>query len=456
MACLALAAAGCGRSGHGSTGGHTSNPTAPQRLTGQHGCPRLPDFDCATLTVPLDHAGQAGGTLRLAVAAQRTASAPRGVLLFLTGGPGQPGVALIRKVHARLAAALAGYRLVMFDQRGTGADALDCPALQRAAGSSDLVVVPRGVVAACGRSVGARRRYFTTPETVADIDALRVALGAKRLTLDGVSYGTFVAERYALAYPQRVARLVLDSVVPQTGVDPLYLASIQATAGVLRGACAAQRCRTDPASDLAAVIHAGENGPRLQNAIVADSIADPSFPHLADALSAARRGDPVKLNVLLTAAERAEAAPAPELSQALHESTLCPDLAPPWNPASPAAARAAALTTAAARLPASAFFPFDRATAIGNGIAAGCLEWPPTTPPDTAMGDPRGMLPAVPILLFAGGRDLSTPLAWARAEAAYARGARLVVVPSAGHSVQLRPANVAARAQLARFLSGSA
>ncbi|MGB0092158.1 MAG: hypothetical protein WBP81_06455, partial [Solirubrobacteraceae bacterium] len=49
---------------------------------------------------------------------------PRGVLIFLTGGPGQPGVPLINRVHQRLGAALAGYRLVMLDQRGTGAGAL--------------------------------------------------------------------------------------------------------------------------------------------------------------------------------------------------------------------------------------------------------------------------------------------------------------------------------------------
>jgi pimeloyl-ACP methyl ester carboxylesterase len=105
----------------------------------------------------------------------------------------------------------------MFDQRGTGAGALECPALQRAAGASDLTVVPEATVADCARSIGGARRYYVTAETVADIDALRSALGAVRLTLDGVSYGTYVAERYALQYPTRVARIVLDSVVPPDG-----------------------------------------------------------------------------------------------------------------------------------------------------------------------------------------------------------------------------------------------
>ena len=293
--CLALPVAGCGGGqGHGSPGASGAS-LPPPRLADARPCSGIAGFTCATLTVPLDHAAQAAGTLRLVVAVQHSGAAPRGTLLFLTGGPGQPGVDLIPEVRARLSGVLSGYRLVMFDQRGTGAGALDCPALQAAAGSSDLVVVAGDTVPACARRLGTSRRYFTTPETVADIDSLRTALGVQKLTLDGVSYGTFVAEHYALAHPRRVAALVLDSVVPQTGVDPLYLASVQATARVLRAACAAQHCGSDPAADLAALIRAGEDGPRLQNAIVAESIASPSFPHVPEILHAAREGRPAAL-----------------------------------------------------------------------------------------------------------------------------------------------------------------
>jgi pimeloyl-ACP methyl ester carboxylesterase len=47
-------------------------------------------------------------------------------------------------------------------------------------------------------------------------------------------------------------------------------------------------------------------------------------------------------------------------------------------------------------------------------------------------------LPAVPTLMLAGGRDLSTTLEYARAAMARAPGARLVVVPDAGHVVTAR------------------
>jgi pimeloyl-ACP methyl ester carboxylesterase len=149
---------------------------------------------------------------------------------------------------------------------------------------------------------------------------------------------------------------------------------------------------------------------------------------------------------------RGDAAPASALSQGLHESTLCLELAPPWNPAAPPAARRAAVARSVAHVPAARLYPFGRATAIGNGLAQGCERWPATTPPAVATGDLAADLPRVPVLLFAGDRDLSTPLAWAREEAAKAPDGRLVVVPREGHSVQLRAANARARRVLGRFL----
>lgn len=425
------------------------------RLVGAHACHGVAGVTCAWLSVPLDHAGQATGALRLTVGLQRSVRSPRGVMLFLSGGPGQPGVPLLAHVLSRLGSALVGYRLVMFDQRGTGAGALQCPALQAAAGSSDLTVVPAAAVTRCARSLGASRRYFSTPETVGDIEALRIALGARRLTLDGVSYGSYVAERYALTYPQRVTRLVLDSVVPQQGVDPLYLAAIQATSRVLRDACAQQRCHWDPARDLRALVRSSRNGPQLLDALVAESVAVPSFAEVLVPLHQASDGHPRALDQFLAAIPHYESTRAADLSQGLHESTLCLDLARPWNPGATPSERARALHRAVNRIPAASLSPFDRATAYGNGLAQACLQWPATAPPPVYDGDPSAELPPVPVLLLAGERDLSTPLAWAREEAAQAPDGQLVIVPRAGHSVQTRANNPLVRGILTRFLAGS-
>ncbi|BCB84847.1 hypothetical protein Psuf_021600 [Phytohabitans suffuscus] len=108
----------------------TASGAAP-RLTGSQPCPGVTGFTCADLAVPLDRAGHAAGALRLRVAVADNPRAPRGTLLLLTGGPGQPGPGLLPRLRERFAFLLDDYRLVMIDQRGTGAGAIDCPACRR-------------------------------------------------------------------------------------------------------------------------------------------------------------------------------------------------------------------------------------------------------------------------------------------------------------------------------------
>jgi pimeloyl-ACP methyl ester carboxylesterase len=444
---LALTAllAGCG--GHH----HQATREAPAGSLGAtQPCHKLEHAECATLTVPLDHAGRVPGRLKLKVALAGPSKPPRGVLVFLSGGPGEVGLPFLHAIQRKLAGAVKGYRLVMLDQRGTGTGALDCPALQRVAGGSDLAVPPPGAVAGCAKRIGARRRFFTTSDTLADLEALRIALGVKRWTLDGVSYGTFVAERYALAHPENVSKLVLDSVVPQEGIQPFQLATIHAVPRVLRSSCAEQRCDSDPVSDLAAVVRARHDGPQLLDMLVTLSVADPTYRDVPAALSEARAGLPARLDRLLATARRDERVPAAFLSQGLHASTLCADYPQPWGgPSVAIPARLAAIRRAASGLTPAHLAPFDLATATRNGELITCEEWPPEPVRAAA---PRQDLPDVPVLLLAGDRDLSTPLPWAQGEARRAPGGRLVVVRGAGHGVQLRAKDRAGRAALARFL----
>jgi pimeloyl-ACP methyl ester carboxylesterase len=109
------------------------------------------------------------------------------------------------------------------------------------------------VVAACADELGARRAHYRTEDSVADLEALRAESGYERLVLYGVSYGTKVALDYAARYPSRVERLVLDSVVPPEGPDPLLRSSFTAARRILREQCAARRCRgvtPDPIGDI--------------------------------------------------------------------------------------------------------------------------------------------------------------------------------------------------------------
>jgi pimeloyl-ACP methyl ester carboxylesterase len=416
-------------------------------LTDPHPCPGLNGFTCSTLTVPLDHAGRRAGSLALPVAAANNVGAPRGVLLVITGGPGQPGVPYVARLANAVRRTLSDYRLVMYDQRGTGAGALDCPALQRGMGSSDLYPPSPGSVRACARTLGRTRSLYGTDDVVADMELLRQALGPDTWTLDGISYGTFVGERYAIAYPRRVARLVLDSVVPHNSGFELVPLQLRAVGRVLRLACGT-RC----VDDLAAVVRRRHDGPQLLDALTLISIIDPTFRStfdLPDALARARRGDVASLEGLLRTIRDAEATPADELSQGLHASALCADWRFPWGDSrAPIAGRSTKLARAAAHLAAEDVRPFDVATTIANGIEQQCIHWLPTAP------TPRvaARLPAVRTLFLAGDRDLSTPLEWARREAALSSASRFVVVHGAGHSVQNRATSDAGRKAVADFL----
>ncbi len=444
------AGGGSGTAPGGSSGGPSGSGTV-RGLTAVRPCPGVTGFSCGTLSVRLDPFGSAPGRLSLPVAVA-DAPAPRGDLVFLTGGPGEASMPFLPRVAGRLGP--PGYRLVLLDQRGTGAGALDCPALQQEMGASDLTVPTRAAVQACAAALGPRRQYYGTADTVADLEALRRALGVPKIALDGVSYGTYVAEQFVLAHPGEVSRLVLDSVVPAWNVDPLQLENMRHSAEVLRAVCAARHCGFDPADDLATVVRRDHDGPALLDMLVSMSVGAPGFPGVPDALHQAAAGHTAALTALMAQVHQADAWPARLLSQGLHASTLCADLRMPWGgPETPLAARPAALARATARLTPAQTWPFDRATAAGNGFIRTCLYWPPTPAPPV-LAAPRTPLPRVPVLLLAGGRDLSTPLAGARAQAALAPDGRLVVVPDSGHGVQSRAVSNAGRQAVGQFLGG--
>ena len=419
-------------------------------LHGTHPCAGASGYTCATLDVPLDHAHPGRGTLHLRVGMGNNMNAPHGVLVVLSGGPGQPGLPIIHGYVSRaLAAEQHQYRIVVLDQRGTGAGALDCKALQREMGSSDLTPPKASAVRACARKLGTRRQFFGTDDVVADLDDLRRALGVDRWSLDGISYGTYVGERYGLAHPSHVAKLVLDSVVPQVGETDLGVAEFAAVRRVLRSVCGGS-C----VADLAAVVRRDPLGPQLFDALTFDSIADPTYRKLWNvpaALHAAARGHRKQLDRFLAAALRYQRYPASLLDQGLHASTLCADWRYPWGTsAAPLAGRSAKLRAAVARIRFSKLYPFDRRTASGNGFVRQCLPWAPTR----ATPLPHGKL-RVPALLVNGDHDLSTPLAWARQQLARTPHGKLVVVPGAGHSVQSRAVSEVGRRAVARFLLGS-
>jgi pimeloyl-ACP methyl ester carboxylesterase len=454
---VAVVVAGCGGGGGGAktttarTTSATTGTGAAPALSPASDCGEPSGFRCSALTVPLHRRGPRAGdgeTITLRVAVQDR-PAPRGVLLFLAGGPGQAGIPFAGRLAARLREAARGYRLVMLDQRGTGAGALRCDALQREVGTSDVAVPSEGAVRACAKALGAARDAYSTADTVADLEALRRALRAPTWTVGGISYGTFVAERLALAHPRTIKALVLDSVVPQAGAELLLRDSQRAVGRVLRAVCGA-RC----VADLRRLLRVdGPLGPRVLDALVARSIGVPRFGDVGAVLRRAVTDDRGPLAAYLAASEREARGVPPRLySTGLHAATFCADAPAPWpgGPSAAPAVRASAADAQQARMGPRATDPFPASTSFAQGFFVTCRAWPVTAAPPAP--DPQARI-AAPALLLAGDRDLSTPLEWARAQRAQMDHARLVTVPGAGHSILSRERGTRGRDALRAFLA---
>ncbi|MDQ2623118.1 MAG: alpha/beta hydrolase, partial [Actinomycetota bacterium] len=207
---------------------------------------------CVDVTVPLDRSGTVPGTIDLPVVAE---PGDEPLLLFLGGGPGQGMFDRAEAISSYLGPLAPGHRIAVFDQRGTGKVALRCPSIQFDA-LSDLTVPRPGSIEACGRKLGRTRGFYTTSATIDDLDAVRQALGAEQVSIWAVSYGTYVAERYARKYPERTSGLVLDSVIPQDNVDAFFTPGMKRSRVVLRQLCKLGVCKgiRNPVAELATLV----------------------------------------------------------------------------------------------------------------------------------------------------------------------------------------------------------
>jgi pimeloyl-ACP methyl ester carboxylesterase len=430
-------------------------------------CPKAGEpLECGTLPVPLDPSGAVAGTLRLHVERLPADAVPtRGVVLALAGGPGQ-SASSVRDGFEPLVP--DDRDLLIFDQRGTGrSGALRCPELERSLGLAE----GRSDAEICAGRLGAARAFYTTRESVADIEAVRQALGIERLEIVAVSYGTKVALAYAAAHPDRVERLVLDSVVPAVDDDPFLTDSMTAARRVLRSACTGP-CKdysADPGSDLRTLIGRMTDGPLRGYYVDSDGRRRPAAVGRLDLFSLLLIGDfaPAVRGLLvssLASAVRGDLAPLERLKRALlrvpdiggigalrrlfsvgaFAATTCEEAPTPWPRGTPLGERRAPALAAAALRPSELFAPFDRETILAQ--ASLCERWPVASaaPPSTVPAAPA------PTLLLEGADDIRTNVEGARRVAAGIPGARVVVAPG-GHDVT---ADSCGARLAARFLAG--
>lgn len=170
-----------------------------------------------TLTVPLDHTGTAPGSIEIfAREIVRDGEADRPRLVFLQGGPGHRANRPT-SIDGWLDRALAEYRVVLLDQRGTGRS------------------TPVSVQTLAGMDPAAQAdhlAHFRADAIVADAEALRLALGGEPWSALGQSFGGFVATTYLSRAPQGLREVLITAGLPAlTGpADEVYRRTFAQTA----------------------------------------------------------------------------------------------------------------------------------------------------------------------------------------------------------------------------------
>ena len=463
MPIVSRRALGCLVTGAAVVAGCSSPPVADSptvtgaapELSGWGPCP--PDgppadgVECATISVPFDYTVPDGESFTIPVSRIPSTAAEPQLLIVNPGGPGISGVADLRAERDYYATFADVYTVVSFDPRGVGGStpALSCLDDAQQAAIVNQPSVPlvleqqtrrddlaAGIGAACEREFASALGYVGTENVVRDIDAIRAAMGFEQISYLGYSYGTFIGALYAQMFPERTARVALDSVMaPELDYREVRHAQargMQASVTAFAADCLSHEDCPLPGPTPAAV--------QAINGVVGDLDVDPyrapdgrelsgsrmlaliesaqytpqtGWPALRTALADALAG---RWPAVLEAAYSPELMVNPADSQYL--SVVCIDFATERDPQSPA--RLAQV--------------WARESPVSGGnrawSLAPCESWPvgPVRKPGPV--NPQG---AGPVLILNTTGDPATPLQWAQSLHRQIAGSALVLAPGPGH-----------------------
>ncbi|MFF1451032.1 alpha/beta hydrolase [Streptomyces sp. NPDC058274] len=396
-------------------------------------------LQCGTVTVPLDYAHPGGKQIKLTVSRVKASGkdphnskrrVPRkGSLVYNPGGPGASGMyfplASMLPEWKRIGAA---YDLVGYAPRGVGRSApLSCqdpkrllrgpaqsPASPSESYKKERIAEAKAYVRGCVRHGGSALRHYTSLNNARDLDVLRAALGERKLTFMGASYGTYFGALYATLFPSHVGRMVFDSAVNpepdgiwyQNNLDQsvaferrwsdfrAWVARHDKVYGLGRSSADVLRSYEKARAQLAAEPAGGKVGPaQLQGAFLQTGYYDDYWPSRAQALSAYLKGDPKPL--IQQAGPHPEAAADQENGNAVYTAVECNDASWPtdwsvWDRDNTALARVA---------------PFETWDNVWTNLP--CAYWPGPRQQPLDVRTAPGELP--PTLILAAERDAATP-----------------------------------------------
>ncbi|WP_395614513.1 alpha/beta fold hydrolase [Allosphingosinicella sp.] len=374
---------------------------------------------CGTLEVPEDRTRTTGRKIRLNIVIVPAAGPVRLPPLFdLEGGPGLPSTHSAGFYLTDGAAYRAGRDVVLVDQRGTGgSNPLYCAELD------DLErqyqpLYPTALVDACRARLSAHAdlAYYGTDAAAEDMDAVRGALGAERIDLVALSYGTTLALRYATLHPERVRAMVLFGTVPPEARPPQghAPAATHALGLIVRDCAATPACRR-------AYPELGRELSRASGRLPASLSREVFVEKLRNMMYAPDRA--ARIPQIIHAAAAGDSAPfyaatrrtvPSELADGLYLSITCSESMAGMDYRT--ASEASMLT------------PFGNYRLVVQRGA--CRHWPGFTPAADFFAPPT---PAMPLLMISGERDPVSPSDWAESIVQRSPHARHVVLPGGGH-----------------------
>ncbi|GAB3424310.1 alpha/beta hydrolase [Flindersiella endophytica] len=429
-------------------------------------------LQCTTVSVPLDYTDPDGRQIDIAISrlASTNPVERRGVLLTNPGGPGGPGLSLPADLAALglPSTVMDRYDVIGMDPRGIGRSApVSCgftteqgiltnipPYAENDADVTEQAAVAESIAEQCVvNDTAGTLRYMTTANTARDMDRIRVALGERKISYYGISYGTVLGSAYASLFPERTDRVVLDSNVGDTALDSdgfrrfglgaeqrfpdfaKYAAARNGTYGIGRTPAEVRRNFFALVERLNRTPVEGIDGSLFRLEMFASLYSDASFPQFAQLWQALDRADAATARKLLAKSRLAEPHP--------FDNALSAQLAVVCNDSEwPRDVRTYQRHTAQDR----AIHP------LFGGAAANilpCAYWPEPLEPQVEISR-RG---PSNILLLQNLRDPATPYAGGlMLRSKFGNRARLVSIDQGGHGAYLFDDNPCGLNTTTRFL----
>lgn len=404
------------------------------------------EVTCHHVTVPEnpERPDAASIDLEVMVLEARTAEPLADPLFVIPGGPGQSATrsAGPRSYFAEVFDGIRETRdVVLLAPRGTagsGELALE-PAAERL--FDELSTVVPGSWARDARPRLERQAdltAYTTSHIVDDIEAIRQALGYGPLNIYGTSYGTRVAQVFAVRYPEQVRTLILKAPVPPSAIVPLtYTSGSQRALDALFELCRRQDACADAYPDLESRFETLME--RLAESPVSVEVTNPFSGEQEEVLVDDTVFGYVLRNLMMSASGGATTLAIIDLATRDDFSALATAL--PQLRAGYATALAGGMmlsVVAAEDAPrvTEAMLEEDEAAgflrgAVARGMMRTAAEWPRAEVPSDVHESLEG---DTPTLIVTGEFDPATPPPFAEEIASHLSNARVVVFPGGAHS----------------------